>query len=884
MCKRFSSLFFLSAIFLVVYLFATTKIVFASTDNATINVTATVPGSSSATSATTTIGCGAACHPTNPTALSISNVRVVNIMGHTATVLWDTNVAANGTVEYGLTLAYEGGSVSHGSFATAHAIYLTDLQAGTTYQLRVRSADANGVQAVYTGLNFTTLTTDVVVSIPPNVQAFTATPGNQKNVLSWIVPDGEITSVTIIARMDRFPQSIHDGRVVYVGLGDRVDDVGLQNDVNVFYLAVVTDGSGQYSSGALAQAAPSSVLVLPDNPESPTSTTGTVTDPRLGPCAPRLVNGQIVYPCEIVVTTPTTTGATTTSVVATSTQSETPTSTITDLITNDGKTTSTDADLTRDPGVLPNTVLTDVIASGATAQAVVDQDVRAQCAVQHNQFVIDTTLNGCAVLTNEPMWLRVHLDRDELIDQVQEATGQVDGQTYFLTYVTSSRMWLAAFIAPLRVGRFEATVRFRLSDGSERRLIVPIRVESYGRILERDVLGRDQRIDGVSLRLSTWRDGAWVELPARFEVERIGFHLPNGRYRLEALKEGYDTVLIYTNVLDQLFHPTVVIRKSFFAVVQKVIAPLETAEVKVVTEQVAAPTIAIIAAANVATAASALGLINYARYLLTQPLLFLRRRKRGHWGIVYNAITKTPIDLATVRAFDAKTGRLVQTRVTDSHGRYGLLLPIGQYRLTVGKDGFIFPSQVMEGQSVDIDLLDLYHGEVIDVREGSALSLNVPLDPSLKMEAPIWVIWKHRLRHLQSVVSIASVILSIGVVIIAPSVFSVGLLVGQVLMYALFRRLAAPSAPKNWGYVYDLDTKSKLERVIVRIFDKKYHKLLETQVTDRVGRYGFFAKKNVYYLTAERPGYQRFVSSEIDLSKAEDTVIKQDVGLRRESQ
>ena len=49
------------------------------------------------------------------------------------------------------------------------------------------------------------------------------------------------------------------------------------------------------------------------------------------------------------------------------------------------------------------------------------------------------------------------------------------------------------------------------------------------------------------------------------------------------------------------------------------------------------------------------------------------RRKRAKWGVVYNALTKLPVDLAVVRLVDVKTGRVIRSRVTDSEGRYAFL-------------------------------------------------------------------------------------------------------------------------------------------------------------------------------------------------------------------
>ena len=66
----------------------------------------------------------------------------------------------------------------------------------------------------------------------------------------------------------------------------------------------------------------------------------------------------------------------------------------------------------------------------------------------------------------------------------------------------------------------------------------------------------------------------------------------------------------------------------------------------------------------------------FLQYFFTAPVLFFWRRRRKGYGVVYNAIAKTAIDLAVVRLFQidpanpSARGRLVKSRVTDRGGRY----------------------------------------------------------------------------------------------------------------------------------------------------------------------------------------------------------------------
>lgn len=87
----------------------------------------------------------------------ISNVQVINITPYSATVTWQTNENANSFVDYGLTLAYEIGTVFDSSYVTAHSLDLTGLIPDTLYHFQVISRDISGNMAVAGDFTFTTL-------------------------------------------------------------------------------------------------------------------------------------------------------------------------------------------------------------------------------------------------------------------------------------------------------------------------------------------------------------------------------------------------------------------------------------------------------------------------------------------------------------------------------------------------------------------------------------------------------------------------------------------------------------------------------------------------------------------------------------------------------
>ena len=89
------------------------------------------------------------------TAPQISNVNAV-ATETSATVSWQTDELSMGLVEYGLTAAYEIGSVVSGTLATAHSVTLPGLSEGTDYHYRVTGQDSFGNSGSTADAIFTT--------------------------------------------------------------------------------------------------------------------------------------------------------------------------------------------------------------------------------------------------------------------------------------------------------------------------------------------------------------------------------------------------------------------------------------------------------------------------------------------------------------------------------------------------------------------------------------------------------------------------------------------------------------------------------------------------------------------------------------------------------
>ena len=74
-------------------------------------------------------------------AQAISNVHAESITTNSAVIVWDANVIGHGSVVYGTT-ALDQGPITDSFNTTDHAIELTGLLPGTTYQFRVSNTHA----------------------------------------------------------------------------------------------------------------------------------------------------------------------------------------------------------------------------------------------------------------------------------------------------------------------------------------------------------------------------------------------------------------------------------------------------------------------------------------------------------------------------------------------------------------------------------------------------------------------------------------------------------------------------------------------------------------------------------------------------------------------
>ena len=754
----------------------------------------------------------------------ISNIQVTNITDRTADVSWVTNEATTSEIFYRRAGETAYSSISDVNLTVSHFVGLSGLIANVSYEFYIAAKDAAGNTATSSIGTFKTLPDNIP---PANIQNFTATPDDGLNVLTWQNPaNPDYAGVYIVRSSSTYPQNKFDGDFVYVGSGVSVTDSGLINGVLYYYTGFAYDTSLNYASGAITRGMPT------------------------GPLPPEE---------EIK------------------------------------------------PPVVPPTVNLDAVSFYVANRAI---------QIYADASGIVETLSGVG--------FGVSVLKNKLPADVKILTLRVENSNYLMKLRADGSAYDADVVLPAAPSSYKGEITL-VFENSQQIISFGLDLKSKGIIFEKEA-GIVKPVGGAAITLYELKNNVWQIWQGSIYYQdnpfitvgdgTYGFLVQNGTYYLKITKDGYrDNItnrfdveknyinqslefLLKPKKLIEIIKPEAPITENIGAVAkniaektaytskiaqEEIVGFVQNPVVEQITSGIAAPSLVSVAVFNAATALPFLNLWTYLQYLLTQPLLFLKRKKRKAWGMVYNGFTKLPLDLAIVRLLDAKTKRILRTAVTDKQGRFILFAPQGNFSMGSTKPGFIFPSVYLKGKKEDEAYVDLYHGTPFEVKQdGQAIIYNLPMDPIGKDISTRRLIATRALKGLQYGLSLSGIVLTTVSLIIAPSI-KIGLfLLLHIALFGLFTRLAKPPKFKKWGVVTDAATGKPVKNAIVRLFEPEYNKLLGTQITDAKGRYGFLVGRNIFYLTVEKAGYKQVKTRKIDTrTKGKAGVITEKVKLEK---
>ncbi len=256
---------------------------------------------------------------------------------------------------------------------------------------------------------------------------------------------------------------------------------------------------------------------------------------------------------------------------------------------------------------------------------------------------------------------------------------------------------------------------------------------------------------------------------------------------------------------------------------------------------------------------------------LLMTALGLRKRNRP-WGVVYDSVTKQPLDPAVVVLVNEK-GEEVSTSITDLDGRYGFLLTAGKYKIVANKTNYIFPSQKLAGRPSDELYTNLYFGEELNIlSDGEVLARNIPMDPAnfdwnefAKRDQRLMKFFSKRDALISKIsnsmfyfgFSVANIAL-----FVAPKPYNIAIGVMYLVLYVLRK---TSLKPKSFGGVRK-KSGEPLSFAILRFFSSTTKVEITHKISAKDGRYYCLIPNGSYYVSIDQKNpdgsYQNIFTSE----------------------
>ena len=233
-------------------------------------------------------------------------------------------------------------------------------------------------------------------------------------------------------------------------------------------------------------------------------------------------------------------------------------------------------------------------------------------------------------------------------------------------------------------------------------------------------------------------------------------------------------------------------------------------------------------------------------------------RKRKPWGVVYDSVTKKPLDPAYVMLKDAN-GKEVATSITDLDGRFGFLVEPGTYTIEAHKTHYIFPSARLKDSSRDEIYTDLYFGQQFSVTENNqVIAKNIPMDPEgfdwneyAKKQVKLNKFYRIRDFWIYRASSIffhfgffASTLAYVALI----SGFNTAVILVYLILMLLLRTIFKV---RPHGSIVRKGTKNGVSFAIIRIMSAELHAEIAHKVSDEVGHYYALVPNGKYYADIE---------------------------------
>jgi hypothetical protein len=225
-----------------------------------------------------------------------------------------------------------------------------------------------------------------------------------------------------------------------------------------------------------------------------------------------------------------------------------------------------------------------------------------------------------------------------------------------------------------------------------------------------------------------------------------------------------------------------------------------------------------------------------------------RVRRRYPWGIVYDSKTKKAVGRAIVRIFSAGKKSLVTTSVTNAQGIFRVFLKKGSYTISVTKEGYVFPSQLVT-TTEDKQFMNVYRGEEFFVAtDGQLLIKSIPIDQQKVVESnslsKLWITLSPYIEYINSLVLLSGMGFSFYTVFVNPTLINMGVVCFYIGISVI--KLLLLQVPTR-GIAKDSQGKA-VPGLEIGLFDGEFKNIIATTFTDEKGHYSFCAGNQDYVI------------------------------------
>ena len=253
--------------------------------------------------------------------------------------------------------------------------------------------------------------------------------------------------------------------------------------------------------------------------------------------------------------------------------------------------------------------------------------------------------------------------------------------------------------------------------------------------------------------------------------------------------------------------------------------------------------------------------------------LFSLHRPKSRWGIVVDSDFGKPIAHAVVQVFEAKFHQLKDTQMTGPDGQFGFLLPPGQYYFVVSQNGFNFPALKKPSTVILHENEHFYTGEEFESNmedPDNIPRLVIPMDREETTVIPHLFFHRYIERILMFVDGIGITFLLAGgmvntfFLLAVPNTITVAFELVYLLLFAL-KLYMITSHQRGLGEALDEATGKPLDLAIMRLYDSKTNRIIQTRVTNVHGKFFLLVPKGMYTASISKLGYKTSLKEHVSI-------------------